>query len=480
MSTFKNTKGLTLIELLVTIAVIAIVAAISIPVITNVIDSSRDNATSSMEAQVQNFIERYSEAGQVLYDDATKTFTAWVDLDGDTVFSSPEEIISTFSVGEEFYISVDNPAAPANVSVVSANEVYTLTYSANFAGGSSSTETVVGASDVTLSSSLFNRTGHGFTGWNTDPNGGGTNYSAGATYGVSGNTTLYAMWAPNTYVVSFEYNGGTVGITSTNYTYGTSGISLPAPERTGHTFAGWYDNQGLAGNAVSAPYAPTSSVQLYAKWTPNVYTVSFESNGGSTVSAVSYTYGNYGVTLPTPNKSGQTFAGWFNNQGLTGNPVTSPYVPSGNVTLFAKWESASFVVFDASTGPNNSVTGGWNLWNYDGGNVTVGTNSTSVFTYSPWWTNGAAATINNIDLSGAKSITIDFQGSSDNAYGYASISWYKADGTREGYNIINPGNRNVSRQLITIPITNGGVGRMTLDSANTRQYQYLYSIVINY
>lgn len=60
-------EGLTLIELLITIAVIAIVAAISIPVIANVLESSRDNAAAAMETEINNFTEKYSEAGGYTY-----------------------------------------------------------------------------------------------------------------------------------------------------------------------------------------------------------------------------------------------------------------------------------------------------------------------------------------------------------------------------------------------------------------------------
>jgi prepilin-type N-terminal cleavage/methylation domain-containing protein len=93
---FKNEKGLTLIELLITIAVIAIVAAISIPVITNVIDSSRTSSAGSMEAQVNAFIEKYSQSGEVTFN-GTDTFTGWVDLDADGVVDA-NEAIETFTV----------------------------------------------------------------------------------------------------------------------------------------------------------------------------------------------------------------------------------------------------------------------------------------------------------------------------------------------------------------------------------------------
>jgi prepilin-type N-terminal cleavage/methylation domain-containing protein len=94
--TFKNEKGLTLIELLITIAVIAIVAAISIPVITNVIDSARTSSAGSMEAQVNAFIEQYAASGKVTFN-GTDTFTGWVDLDADGV-ADANEAIETFTV----------------------------------------------------------------------------------------------------------------------------------------------------------------------------------------------------------------------------------------------------------------------------------------------------------------------------------------------------------------------------------------------
>jgi prepilin-type N-terminal cleavage/methylation domain-containing protein len=99
-STKNEGKGLTLIELLVTIAVIAIVAAISIPVITNVIDSARTSSAESQQAMLSDFIDKYDEAGDWTYDAASQTFTALVDLDGDGNFATGQEVIETFTVDE--------------------------------------------------------------------------------------------------------------------------------------------------------------------------------------------------------------------------------------------------------------------------------------------------------------------------------------------------------------------------------------------
>jgi prepilin-type N-terminal cleavage/methylation domain-containing protein len=106
MIKFNREEGLTLIELLITIAVIAIVAAISVPVISNVVGSSRDSAADAMTVNAQTFSEKYHESGTLSYVEADDvgTLTGYVDLDGDGVVDADEAMetlaidLSTFSV----------------------------------------------------------------------------------------------------------------------------------------------------------------------------------------------------------------------------------------------------------------------------------------------------------------------------------------------------------------------------------------------
>lgn len=108
MMKFNREEGLTLIELLITIAVIAIVAAISIPVITNVISSSETNAAASMDAQVDAFAQKYDTAGTLSYNSATQTFTGSVDLNGDGDVDDNGETIETFTVdATQFTVTED-------------------------------------------------------------------------------------------------------------------------------------------------------------------------------------------------------------------------------------------------------------------------------------------------------------------------------------------------------------------------------------
>jgi prepilin-type N-terminal cleavage/methylation domain-containing protein len=150
----RGKEGLTLIELLVTIAVIAIVAAISVPVITNVISSSRDNAAGSMEEQVNSFIDKYLNAGQVTYDEGTQTFEGFVDLDGNGTYdTSPNSVerIESLVVGSEFDVDGLSPSLlPATLNVLPAGSSATVFSAGGSAGGSAPSNFVLAANGVTI------------------------------------------------------------------------------------------------------------------------------------------------------------------------------------------------------------------------------------------------------------------------------------------------------------------------------------------
>jgi prepilin-type N-terminal cleavage/methylation domain-containing protein len=104
MMKFNREEGLTLIELLITIAVIAIVAAISVPVITNVIADSRTNSAEAMQAQVDSFVDKYDASGDWSFDSATQTLLGGIDEDGNgtvdlgTVAAPGAEVIDSLTV----------------------------------------------------------------------------------------------------------------------------------------------------------------------------------------------------------------------------------------------------------------------------------------------------------------------------------------------------------------------------------------------
>ncbi len=215
---------------------------------------------------------------------------------------------------------------------------YTISFSAN--GGSvnpTSKEVAYNTEIGTLPVPV--RTGYTFTGWNTVQNGSGTTYTASTIYSTTGNITLYAQWKINTFRLIFDANGGNVNLLSTEVAYNSEVGTLPVPTRTGHTFTGWNTAPNGSGGTYTAStiYLDVTDITLYAQWSVNIYTVTFNANGGhinenDRVSQVFY--GNT-ITAPNVSRTGYTFDGWYHGVTLWdfNTPVTA------DITLTAKWSS---------------------------------------------------------------------------------------------------------------------------------------------
>lgn len=110
------------------------------------------------------------------------------------------------------------------------------------------------------------RTGYEFDGWYTRESS-GIKVDKNTAVGTNPPTTLYAHWKGKTYTVSFNANGGTVGMKSRTATYGSKYPALPAPTRTGYSFDGWY-TQKTGGTKVDENTTVTTAANhtLYAHW----------------------------------------------------------------------------------------------------------------------------------------------------------------------------------------------------------------------
>jgi uncharacterized repeat protein (TIGR02543 family) len=115
-------------------------------------------------------------------------------------------------------------------------------------------------------------------------------------------------------------------------------ISAPIdPTKTGYIFAGWYKEEACTNTWNFATDLVTTNITLYAKWTINTYTVSFNSQGGSAVSDITALY-NTKITSPNaPNKTGYNFAGWYKEAACTNAWNFATDLVTNNKTLYAKW-----------------------------------------------------------------------------------------------------------------------------------------------
>ena len=193
--------------------------------------------------------------------------------------------------------------------------------------GTGSSTTIIKDYDttVTLPGALFTRTGYTQTGWrNAD---GTKTYPLGGTYTENAGITLYPVWTPNRYTITFDTAGGSE-IAPITQDYGTQ-IAAPAnPTKEGYTFMGW-------DKAIPATM-PAENVTIAAKWKVNSYTITFDTAGGSAIAPITQDYGTQIAAPANPTKEGYTFIGW--DKAI---PAT---MPAENVTITAKWKVNQYTI----------------------------------------------------------------------------------------------------------------------------------------
>ena len=114
-------------------------------------------------------------------------------------------------------------------------------------------------------------------------------------------------------------------------------LSSNIPERTGYKFGGWATTaNGAKVYDQGSNYTSNSSIKLYAIWTLENYTLTFNADGGTVnTTSISQNYGTT-ITLPTPTREKYRFLGWYTATS-DGTQVTYTTMPAENQTLYAKW-----------------------------------------------------------------------------------------------------------------------------------------------
>lgn len=185
---------------------------------------------------------------------------------------------------------------------------------------------------------------------------------------ANGNATYKSLGftqVPKRYAITFVTGSGATTINPIELEVGST-VTAPAdPTRPGYTFNGWVP-------AVPSTM-PANDVECVAQWTPNQYTITFNSNGGSDVSPITQNYGT-SVTAPAnPTREGYTFAGW--------NPAVPSTMPVDGATCVAQWTPKQYTITFNSNGGSDvsSITQDY------GTSVSAPANPTKVgYTFDHW------------------------------------------------------------------------------------------------
>ena len=291
--------------------------------------------------------------------------------------------IETISGGQVLAnTSISIPAKPVSKYYLDLNGYLNGSYGNNISG--------FGTADIYINGSLVaNDVSDYYTQWAK-----GTTYqivpsavsgytylgvSSGALSGTIGdaNVSVALSYGAN-YTVTFNANGGTSTISSRTVTWGSGNYNVIngyIPTLAGYTFAGWYtaasggtqvyNSSGVCVNGTGYwngnVWVYGGGATLYAHWTANTYTVTFNANGGScSTASKTVTYNSTYGTLPTPTRSGFTFWGWNTSSTSSSSFITSSttYTRTSDVTLYAVWKVT--VKVDAAGGTYyQSNSGTW-------------------------------------------------------------------------------------------------------------------------
>jgi uncharacterized repeat protein (TIGR02543 family) len=283
-----------------------------------------------------------------------------------TIFPGGKEIIdtgdeeTTGSEGEE----ITDPEDEETTDPGEEETIFTVTFNnghddnTGYTNADPATATTSEGETVLLPATKPTRTGYIFDGWYTEEDGEEMDFTE--TTPITANITVYARWVRGS-IVMFDKNDGSSG---EDAIYATENILFPVttvetltpPIRTGYTFNGWNTQADGFGNAFTIGIAGTSvteSIRVYAQWSGNTYTVTFNSN--YYVFNATQTAGNRGVTttvstqtLTYPNtlgtapvRDGYDFDGWNSATDGTGTDFDTTTPIAGSITVYAKWTPKS-------------------------------------------------------------------------------------------------------------------------------------------
>ena len=364
---------------------------------------SYDLAGGSLASGVTNPTSYTIESAAITLNNPTRagyTFAGWTGTD--LTAATTTVTIAAGSTGNRSYTATWTPVN------------YTITY--DLAGGALASG-VTNPASYNIETATFTlanptREGYTFAGWT------GTGLSSATTTvtiakGSTGNRTYTATWTANSYTVTFDKNASDATGTMANQTIDSgvaTALTANAYSRYGYTFAGWATS--ASGDVVYADRANitiTSSITLYAKWTPVDYTLTYDLDGGSVATAnpETYTIETPTFTLTNPTREGYDFAGWTGT-GISGTStrVSIARGSTGNRSYTATWTAHKYTVtFDKN---DSAATGTMSSQSFIYGEekaLTANAFRKANYSFAGWATSADSTTVAYTDAQVVKNLT---------------------------------------------------------------------------
>jgi len=336
-----------------------------------------DTLTATIEAEATGIVTFKDGSGNILCTTGSLNILgmascAWTPAGPGNV------AVTAYYEGDAFY----NPTT-SNSTTIQVLGAFTITYNVNLGVGTAPDQGSYSGTAFSLPAGTgLTRSGYNFGGWSLTE----TGTALTSPYSPSSTCTLYAVWTPRQYTITYNSNGGTGSQSTGSYTTDAVATTLPATStfsRLGYLFGGWATSAGSTTPVTS--YSTSADANFYAIWTRGSFNVRFLANGatGSMETQTSSAAAN--LTANSFTFADRTFTGWNTSADGTGvaysDSQSYPFLT--NLTLYARWGNIiTFTSQGATSGSPSRTSEGWvsgaiNL-------PTIGTMVKAGYTFSGW------------------------------------------------------------------------------------------------
>ncbi|RPI04388.1 MAG: DUF3494 domain-containing protein, partial [Ignavibacteriae bacterium] len=354
-----------------------------------------------METQGARFV-----SGVVNYVDSTATFSPLIDLTPNTNYTA------TITTGARDLSA--NPMLSNYVWTFTTVAPYTVTLSSSPLAGGTTSGGGTFNSCALITATATPSIGYTFTNWTENGNVVSTN--AIYTFTLSGNRTLVAHFAINTYtlvVTPIPLAGGTVNKNpdQNTYDYGTN-VILAAIPAVGYTFTNWGGDASGSTNPLTVTMNANKNITANFSAIPQ-YNVDLSSNpaaGGSTGGGGTFYSGASVLVTATPNV-GYTFANWTEGVTIVSSNANYTFTLNGNRTLVANFTAIpNYVVALSSIPLAGGSTGGGGTFS-SGSLVTVTATANAGYAFTNWKEGASIVSTNAVysfTISGNRTLVANF------------------------------------------------------------------------
>ena len=165
-------------------------------------------------------------------------------------------------------------------------------------------------------------------------------------------SNLWLYYTRNSYTITFQNCTGVNDLSVkfeaplNNLKPADGSVGTPANVESDYKFAGWYTSPSCEDGTEFdwSGTMPSHTITLYAKWQAPIYTVTFETNGGSTIDPISVEKHKALGEIPETVKKNDEFLGWYTDPALTHKFVESLQIVK-DITLYAKWKNTNVYTY---------------------------------------------------------------------------------------------------------------------------------------